>query len=149
MRAETSAGARSMTSPQSRWVMETRDGGPATARPVVSLNLRDSATDFVLLAINELGGVVLVSKGRNEIDGFVAQRSDNLSKPGPDSYQLTMPISVPGQYALILLSGPGAFDQALLSREAEARPTWSSDVRQAAAALGWKAEITWHEVTGG
>jgi serine/threonine-protein kinase len=121
--------------------------GKLAGQPTITLAPRSPGQDFALLRLDPLGHINVIWGSRKAFDA--ARQGDSaIVDQGGDAYTVTADaLNVAGTTGLLLLTGNGPFDPSLLAKPPGVRDvSWIDQVRQAAAAGGWKATMTWYRV---
>jgi eukaryotic-like serine/threonine-protein kinase len=145
-------GGGSISVPQREF--EKQRNLPGSPDPVASLAVVTLAPpqgqNFTLLGIEPSGEITQIFPGRGEIDGLAeqsrnlpeAERVVELAPSGEYRFRLFMDHT--GWSGLILVSGDGPFDQALLAPAvAERGDEWRNRFLAAASEREWKSEMIW------
>jgi hypothetical protein len=121
--------------------------GKLAGQPTVTLAPRSPAQDFALLRLDTAGRINVIFGSRKAFDA-ARQGATAIVDQGGDAYTVQAdPLNAAGATGLLLLTGKGPFDPALLAKPPSGRDvSWIDQVRQAAAAGGWKSTMTWYKV---
>ena len=105
------------------------------------------AQDFALLRMDANGRLSMVYPSRQAFDAARAGDS-SITDQGGDAYTVQADaLNVAGAAGLVLLTGTGPFDPALLAKAPGSRDlSWVDQVRQAGTAGGWKSTMVWYKV---
>jgi len=126
----------------------TRGGdGKLVGQPTVTLAPRSPGQDFALLRLDTSGRISMIYPSRKAFD--TARQGDSaITDQGGDAFSVqTDALNVAGTAGLLLITGTGPFDLALLAKPPGGRDvTWIDQIRQAATTGGWKASMTWYKV---
>jgi serine/threonine protein kinase len=127
--------------------IERQPNGKLASRAVITMAVRAPSQDFALLGLEPSGKITMIVPNRAAFD---ATRVNNnlITDLGGDAYKLQIDaFDFRGWSGLLLLTGKGPFDPALLTLPAGSRDVaWYDKVRQTAAANGWKSEMVWYKV---
>ena len=124
--------------------------GRAAAEAVIGIAPADPATDFTLIGLEPSGIMTTIFASRAD---FTRQLSASvngvpISALGGDRYRLTLDLDHPGWSGLLLISGKGPFDPALVRPGLGARgPDWREKLASTAAEHGWQADMVWFRST--
>jgi serine/threonine protein kinase len=121
--------------------------GKLAGQPTITLAPHSPAQDFALLKLDTSGRINVVYGSRKAFDA--ARQGDTaIVDQGGDAYTVQADgLNGAGTAGLLLLTGTGPFDPSLLAKPPSARDvTWIDQVRQAAAAGGWKSSMVWYKV---
>ena len=127
--------------------IERQPNGKLASRAVINMAVRSPSQDFALLGLEPSGKITMIVPNRAAFD---ATRVNNnlITDLGGDAYKLQIDaFDFRGWSGLLLVTGKGPFDPALLTLPAGSRDVaWYDKVRQTAAANGWKSEMVWYKV---
>ena len=139
------AGANRLSVPQRSFEMVKlgseagADAGKAGAQAVINVNLNGLSKDVALVGI----------EGSGEMTEFIAKRGDfaelNIEQPQPNTYRIPLNTTHTGWSGILMLTGTGPFNQALLSGPAGSRGAdWPAKFLGEARQKGWQAEMVWY-----
>jgi len=136
-----------LASAQPSYQISRAADGKLAGEPSITLAPRSPAQDFALLRLDPLGRINVIWGSRKAFDA-ARQGDSSIVDQGGDAYTVTADaLNVAGTSGLLLLTGAGPFDPSLLATPPGVRNvSWIDQVRQAAAAGGWKATMTWYKV---
>jgi hypothetical protein len=139
---------------QSRYNLALQTEGPSVGRQAaavaIDLNLDALDGDFALVGLEPSGQVDVLIPNRAAFDALVA-RSVSTGHPltalGNGRYRLRLLVDHVGWSGLLLLTGQGPFEPALIAPPMNARGAeWRANFRSAVEQLGWHLEMVWFEV---
>jgi serine/threonine protein kinase len=121
--------------------------GKLAGQPTITVAPRSPGQDFALLRMDANGRISMVYPGRKAFDA-ARQGDSSITDQGGDAYTVQADaLNVAGAAGLLLLTGTGPFDPALLAKPPGARDlAWVDQVRQAGSAGGWKSSMVWYKV---
>jgi serine/threonine protein kinase len=134
-----------LTTDQPSYQIARGADGKYTGVPTITISPHDSTKELAVLAVSPAGGLSMVYENRQAL---AAAPKPSVTDAGGDSFQLQNPaFDIPGRAGVLLLTGKGPFDAALLTKPASERDAaWAAAVKQAATAGGWQANLTWYDV---
>ncbi|MGH7025447.1 MAG: hypothetical protein ACREEB_17915, partial [Caulobacteraceae bacterium] len=147
-RADTSVAGKRLSTSQAKYTLEKQTDGTMSQKAVITMAIGDPNLDFALYGL-EPSGAVDSFKVDSRKD-FQALEQDprakaNIAELGNDGYRLSVITTHTGLSGLLLLTGKGPFDPALIAAPAAQRgPDWAQKIQAAARAGGWKAEMVWY-----
>jgi serine/threonine-protein kinase len=145
---DASAGAASLVSPAAAYTITRGPDGKLAGAPTITLAPRNPSQDFALLRLDAMGRISMVYADRQ---AFSTDKDPDarITSQGGDAYSVQDgSLNANGWNGLLLITGKGPFDAGLLAKSPGARDVdWIDQVRQAAAAGGWKASMVWYKVT--
>ena len=121
--------------------------GKLTGQPTITLAPRSPGQDFALMRMDTNGRLSMIYPSRKAFDA--ARQSDtSIVDQGGDAFTVEADaLNVAGSAGLLLLTGTGPFDAALLGKPPGGRDvSWMDQVRQAGSSGGWKASMVWYQV---
>ena len=147
------AGIRRADSSGNRWIQTDRfyvikpqANGIRAARSSVRLDLRGIAGEFALFGLEPSGAITTLLPGREALKAILASKGSTARIVGPDQYELQLDSTHPGWSGLLMISGKGSVDTALIATPATQRaPDWLQRFHEEAALGDWKAEMVWFE----
>ncbi|MET0246496.1 MAG: serine/threonine-protein kinase [Sphingomonas sp.] len=150
--------SRQLSVPQRVFEMRTQPDDPSqtgypgekAANVVLQLGIENPKTDFALIGIEpsgvidpEFAGPGTGVLGRDQLKA-IAKQSRIVTDHGDDTYQMQLDVNHPGWSGVLLLTGKGPFDPALIAPAIGARgPEWTNKFVSEAAAKGWQAQMVW------
>jgi eukaryotic-like serine/threonine-protein kinase len=139
----------SVTAP--RYEMVTQADGPyrgaAAANALVDLN-PGGATDFALLGIEPSGEITLLLDSRAAFEEQLRQSQNGrpISDEGDGRYRIHVDLNHRGWSGLLLITGSGPFDAAVVRPLVGHRgPDWQQQFLAAASGSNWRSEMIWFE----
>jgi len=127
--------------------------GEMAANAVVNFNFGNSGGDFAVLGIEPSGLIGTLIPNRANFDSTVAGSVDGrpITDEGNGRYRLNIDLDHEGWSGIILISGQGPFDEAVIAPPIGARgPSWQQQFLAAAAERNWRVEMVWFQsVSGG
>jgi serine/threonine-protein kinase len=107
----------------------------------------DPNLDFALYGLEPSGKITALIESRKAFEALEQnpKAKANIDQLGNDGYRLSVNTTHAGLSGLILLTGKGPFDPALIASPVEGRGAdWAQKVQAAGQAGGWKAEMVWY-----
>jgi serine/threonine-protein kinase len=145
---DASAGAAGLVSPAAAYTITRGPDGKLAGAPTITLAPRNPSQDFALLRLDTMGRISMVYADR---EAFSTDKDPDarITSQGGDAYSVQDgALNANGWNGLLLITGKGPFDAGLLAKPPGGRDVgWIDQVRQAAAAGGWKASMVWYKVT--
>ena len=138
-----------LAAPQPSYQITRGADGKLAGEPTITLAPRSPGQDFALLRLDPSGKISVVYGSRQAFD--TARKGDStIVDQGGDAYTVQSDaLNAAGTAGLLLLTGTGPFDPALLAKPPGARDvSWIDQVRQAATTGGWKSSMVWFTVQG-
>ena len=140
------AGASRLSTAKTLYPMTPGAGGKPTARAEITLNIGQPDLNFALFGLEPSGKIDPILTSRAMAEKLVGGPS--LQKVGPDSFLLPLDTDHTGWSGLLLLTGKGPFDPALVAAPpADRGAQWPQRFKAAADAGGWKADMVWYKTT--
>jgi serine/threonine-protein kinase len=127
----------------------TRGGdGKLAGQPIITLAPRSPGQDFALMRLDTSGRISMIYPSRQAFDTARQADGSAITDQGGDAYSVQADaLNAAGTAGLLLVTGTGPFDPALLAKPPGGRDvSWIDQVRQAATTGGWKASMTWYKV---
>lgn len=143
-----------ITSPQRRFEMRRQEEGARykgqlAANLIYELNIGDPASAIALVGFEAPGSWKLMIPDREALLLRVAQSVDGrpLANLGGDRYRVNLDVSSAGWTGMLLLTGPGPMDRAVISPEGvRDQKAWRDRFVTEAKARGWQADMLWVDV---
>lgn len=145
------ADADRLTVPSPRFEMEMQPAGAQYAgkeasNAVINLSLGDPELDFALIGIEPSGAISTILPSRAAFQEALAASENGkpIQDLGGDKYRLAVDVDHEGWSGVMLVTGKGPFDPAIVQPPIGARgPDWQQSFVSAAAANGWNTEMVW------
>ena len=141
-----------LTTAQPRYEMAVQAGGDYAGREAatapIDLDVSDSSRDFALLAIQPSGEITTLLQSRAMFEEVLAGSRGGrpISREGNGRYRVHIDADHEGWSGVLLVSGQGPFDPALIQPAIGARgPDWQNRFLAAAAERGWRTEMVWYQ----
>ena len=145
IRAQTSDTGRRLATAQPVYRIMSQSTGKMAARAVITMDIGSPTVDFALFGLEPTGKIDAIIPDRATAQKLVGSALESL---GPDRYRLPLDTDHQGWSGLLLLTGKGPFDPALIAAAPAARgASWPERFKAAADAGGWKAEMVWYKTT--
>ncbi len=141
----------STTQPRYEMVMQppgTPYAGENAANAVINFNFADPNLDFVIVGIEPSGVITPLIPNRAGFDSLLANSNNGrpITNDGNGRYRLNIDLDHEGWSGIILITGRGPFDPAVVAPPVGARgPTWQQQFLGAAAERGWRVEMAWFQ----
>jgi hypothetical protein len=120
--------------------------GQLMAEAVVNLALADPKRDFTLIGLEPSGIMTTIIANRADLAKQIAASNNGvpISQLGNDHYRMSLDLDHIGWSGLLLISGSGPFDPAVVKPGLGARGAdWREKLVSTAAAKGWQADMVW------
>jgi serine/threonine-protein kinase len=146
-RADTSVNGGRLSTSQATYTLEKQADGKVSQKAVITMAVGDPGLDFALYGLEPSGAVDRLIDSRSAFQSLEQdpKARANIADLGGDSYRLSIITDHVGLSGLLLLTGKGPFDPALIAAPAATRgPDWGHKIQSAAQAGGWKAEMVWY-----
>lgn len=116
------------------------DAGQLGAQAVIEVDLNGLSGDTALVGIEESGEMTQFVSTKTEISA-----SSGIQQVRPGVYRIPLNTTHRGWSGILMLTGQGPFDPALLSGKAGSRGAdWTAKFLNEAKAKGWKADMVWY-----
>jgi serine/threonine-protein kinase len=139
-RADTLAGHQRLSTSQPKYTLAKTPDGALQATAVIDVRIGNPSVDAALLGIDEAGTMQMILQDRKAIAAAVA--ASQVSALNGDAFRLQIQTTNPGWSGILLLTGRGPFDKALLETPPAKRDDgWIARVRQAQSVGGWQSEM--------
>jgi tRNA A-37 threonylcarbamoyl transferase component Bud32 len=139
-----------LTVPQRRFEMRRQKPDASytgiAANAVIGITIADPARDFTLVGLEPSGKIDMLIPNRAAFKTEVEKSRDGLpiTDLGGDRYRLQIDLDHEGWSGLLLVSGTGPFDAAVVAPPLGARDAaWRDKLVSLAAARGWQADMVW------
>jgi len=151
-------GENRLSVPQRRFEMrpqppESAYAGKIAANAIVSIAIGDPTLDFALLGVEPSGRIDMVIPSRAAFADTVRQSKNGvpITDLGNDRYRLQIDLDHAGWSGLLLVTGKGPFDAAVLAPPLGSRGSdWRNKLATLAGERGWRADMVWFEsITAG
>ncbi|MEG3088585.1 serine/threonine-protein kinase [Sphingomonas sp. PB4P5] len=120
--------------------------GTIAANAVIGIAVADPTRDFTLVGLEPSGKIDMLIPSRAAFAAQVKQSRNGLpiTDLGGDRYRLQIDLDHEGWSGLLLLSGAGPFDAAVVAPPLGARDAaWRDKLVSLAAERGWQADMVW------
>jgi serine/threonine-protein kinase len=135
--------ADDLSTPQRRFEITRQDNGKLAARAVVNLRLPDRSQEMALVGLEPSGKMTVLIRNRADFDKAVA--AGLVANLGSGGYRLQVDTDHTGWSGMLLITGKGAVDPALIEGDAAARGAdWPERFRAAAAQGVWHTNMVWY-----
>jgi serine/threonine-protein kinase len=146
-----SPGRNRLSVAQRRFEMRTQpaDGsyaGQVAANAVIGIAVADPALDFALVGLEPSGRIDMLIPSRAAFAEQVraSQNGTPITALGEDRYRLQIDLDHAGWSGLLLITGKGPFDPAVIAPPLGARDSkWREALVERAAERGWQADMIW------
>ena len=116
------------------------------ANAIISINIGDPAKDFALVGLEPSGKITSLFTSRAEFDTVRKSNPSLVTDLGSDRYRLQLDNDHLGWSGLMVVTGKGPFDKALVAPDLGARgPDWRDKFVSAAADKSWQADMVWYK----
>jgi tRNA A-37 threonylcarbamoyl transferase component Bud32 len=142
-----------LTVPQRQFEMRRQPAGQAyageiAANAVIGVNIGDPSLDFALVGLEPSGKIDMLIPSRTAFAQQVVQSRSQGGVPitdrGGDRYRLQLDLDHQGWSGLLLVTGKGPFDAAVVAPPLGARGAdWRDRLVQRAAEGNWQATMVW------
>jgi len=141
-----------LTTPQIHYERVVQQDGEYEGREAVNalldLDLRDPSRDIALLGIEPSGKITLLLQSRAQFEQALANSVAGrpISREGNGRFRIHVDSDHEGWSGILLLSGRGPFEPAVVAPDIGARgPDWLDRFVSAASAGHWSAEMVWYD----
>jgi serine/threonine-protein kinase len=151
----TEATHMSVAQPRFQMVMQpegTSYAGQMAANASVEFNFGDSNSDFTIVGLEPSGAITTLIPSRAAFEAALAQSVNGrpIASEGNGRYRLNIDLNHQGWSGILLLTGQGPFDPALVAPQLGARgPNWTQSFVGTASNQQWHAEMVWFQSVGG
>lgn len=136
---------------QRRWEMRTQPpgssyAGKVAANAVIVIAMADPTRDFTLVGLEPSGKIDMLVPDRAAFVRNIAAsvKGKPISELGGDRYRLEVDLDHAGWSGLLIISGKGPFDPAVVAPPLGARGIeWRDRLVSLAAERGWEADMIW------
>ena len=122
--------------------------GEHAANAVINFNFSDPNLDFAIVGIEPSGTITTLIPSRAGFEFALAQSVDGrpITDEGGGRYRLNIDLDHVGWSGIVLITGRGPFDPAVIAPPVGARgPSWQQQFLSSAAAQGWRVEMAWFQ----
>lgn len=125
--------------------------GKVAANVPLQISVGEPSRDIAIIGI-EPSGVIDAEflgpgsgvLGRSQLQSIAQSNPDIVSAKGKEAYQMRLDVDHEGWSGVLMLSGKGPFDQALIAPGLGARgPDWLNKFVSTAAEHGWQSDMVW------
>jgi len=146
-------GKSRLSVPQRRFEMRPQPqdsaySGKIAANAVVGITIADPSLDFALLGLEPSGRIDMVIPSRKDFAATIATSRNGLpiTDLGNDRYRLQIDLDHAGWSGLLLVTGKGPFDAAVLAPPLGDRGSdWRNRIATLAGERGWRTDMVWFE----
>ena len=132
---------------QRKWEIKKADDsklGGEVARLIIRISDPGPGEDLTLFGIEPSGQFGELINSRGDFDAAASSAESGVTKRAGAGYEIQSDLDHQGWSGLILLTGKGPFDPALLRPDLGARNVaWRQKLVDAASERGWKADMLW------
>lgn len=140
-----------LSTQQRRWEMRTQPPGSSyagkiAANAVIVIAMADPTRDFTLVGLEPSGKIDMLVPDRAAFVRNIAAsvKGKPISELGGDRYRLEVDLDHAGWSGLLIISGKGPFDPAVVAPPLGARGIeWRDRLVSLAAERGWEADMIW------
>lgn len=116
------------------------DAGKLAAPAVIQVNTNGDSKDLSLVGMDDSGSMTKLIGARAELSP-----DNGIEQPQPGVYRFQLNTDHKGWSGILLLSGQGPFDDALLNGTTASRGAdWANRFLAQARQKGWQAEMVWY-----
>lgn len=141
--------------PQRRFEMRQQPAsstyaGKLAANAIVLIDIADPTLDFALFGIEPSGRIESVIPGRDAFNAALrASRGGSpITDLGNDRYRMQIDLDHAGWSGMLLVTGKGPFDPAVIAPPLGARGgDWRDRIATLAGERGWRTDMVWFEST--
>ncbi|KQM27596.1 MULTISPECIES: serine/threonine-protein kinase [unclassified Sphingomonas] len=146
-------GGHRLSVPQRRFEMRPQPAtsayaGRQAANAIVGIDIGDPSLDFALLGIEPSGRIEMLIADRAAFAATLRASRDEvpIKDLGNDRYRLQIDLDHAGWSGLLLVTGKGPFEPAMLAPPLGSRGSdWRDKVATLAGERGWRTEMIWFE----
>jgi len=118
------------------------EGNARASKALITLSIGNPGEDLALAGIDPSGEIDPLIVGRAALQDALSHRQ--IDSIGEDRYRLTSLLDHTGWSGVLLITGHGPFDRALIAPAPPGRGAdWKRRFLDMARARGWKAEMVW------
>lgn len=144
-------GRNRLSAPQRRFEMRTQAAGQSyagtvAANAVIGIAPGDPSLDFALVGLEPSGRTKLLIANRAAFAEAITTSENGvpITDLGGDRYRLQVDLDHAGWSGLLLVTGRGPFDEAVIAPPLGARDSrWRERLVDLAAERGWQADMVW------
>ncbi|MGX0585188.1 serine/threonine-protein kinase [Sphingomonas sanguinis] len=144
-------GRNRLSVPQRRFEMRTQPPGSAfagklAANAIVGIAIGDPSLDFALVGLEPSGAIDMLIPSRAAFTERLRMSRNGVpvTDLGNDRYRLQLDLDHQGWSGLLLVTGKGPFDPAIIAPPLGARDAaWRTKLVQRAAEQGWQTDMIW------
>ena len=118
--------------------------GKIAANSLLTVSPGDATTDFALVAVEPSGVIKELITSRADFEAAIKPNGKPVGRVGENRYSVSIDLDHQGWSGVLMLTGKGPFDPALVAPPLGARgPEWLNKFVSVAAANGWQADMVW------
>ncbi|WP_294202383.1 serine/threonine-protein kinase [uncultured Sphingomonas sp.] len=144
-------GRNRLSVPQRRFEMRTQPPGSAyagklAANAIVGIAIGDPSLDFALVGLEPSGAIDMLIPSRAAFSEQLRTSRNGvpITDLGNDRYRLQLDLDHQGWSGLLLVTGKGPFDPAIIAPPLGARDAaWRTKLVERAAEQGWQTDMIW------
>ena len=142
-------GSRRLSVPQRKFELrkqptDSEAPGVNAANAIIGVQVGDPAKDFALVGLEPAGILTTLFPSRAAFTSQETGGGFDIKDQGGDRFRLGLLVDHANWSGLLLLTGKGPFDPAVIAPPIGARgPDWTNRFVSAAAANGWQADMVW------
>ena len=142
-------GGERLTVPQHKFEMAMQPPGSAYAGHVAantSVGINPGTDDFTVIGIEPSGVISDEIPDRKTFEGMMSPNGIPIKKLGDNRYRLQIDVDHTGWSGILLITGKGPFDKAIVAPGLGARgPDWLNKFVSTAAERGWRSDMVWYK----
>ncbi|HTU11479.1 MAG TPA: serine/threonine-protein kinase [Allosphingosinicella sp.] len=124
---------------------EGNNAGQLGATVTIELNT-GGAQDFALIGLEPSGVITSIVAGRDAFLRGLANSNNQITDEGNGRYRINLDVTHNGWSGLLLLTGTGPFDAALIAPGIGQRgPNWQQQFLAAASSGNWRGDMVWFQ----
>lgn len=142
-------GSRRLSVPQRKFELRKQPAdsdapGVNAANAIINIQVGDPEKDFALVGLEPAGILTTLFASRAAFTSQETGGGFDIRDLGGDRFRLGLLVDHTNWSGLLLLTGKGPFDPAVIAPPIGARgPDWTNRFVSAAAANGWQADMVW------